>query len=138
MRLSCSKLESSFARRFRERLDTTVVEVTGAIEDAGLDPSFARARCQALSDLDCLSGLVALEALRQARPDRRGERASALVIHELRRDAPIGAEDNQARPLGRAGDLPAHAPMAAHTGFAVAEATTHALLPTFRRTYSPT
>src|SRR5664280_518129 len=137
MNLRFSKLESSFARRFCERLDTTVVEVTGAIKDAGLEPGLARARRQALANLSCLSGFVAFEGLGQARPGGGGKRTSALVVHELGRDAPVGAEDSQARPLGRAGDLAAHAPMAANACFTCSESA-HARLPTFRRTCSPT
>ena len=60
----------------------------------------------------------------------------ARVVDELRRDAAVGAEYDQARPLGRAGDLLAHAPVTADASFACSESA-HARLPTFRRTCSP-
>ena len=59
-----------------------------------------------------------------------------IVVDELREDAAVRAEDEQARTLGCAADLAADAPMAAKTRLACRELA-HARFPTFRRTNSP-
>jgi hypothetical protein len=71
-----------------------------------------------------------------ALPARRRQRASRLVVDQLRADTPVRAEHDQARPLRGARDLAAHAAMAAHTRLALRE-DAHARFPTFLRTCSP-
>src|SRR4029079_9946628 len=88
-----------------------------------------------LADRACLIGLRAVDPLHRD-PARAGERLATRVVHELREDAAVRAEDHEARPLGAAGDLAAHAAMTALARLACGEAA-HALFPTFRRTCSP-
>ena len=59
------------------------------------------------------------------------------VVDELRLDAGVRAEDDQARALGGPADLAADALMAARAGLGLRENSHHARLPTFRLTYSP-
>ena len=59
------------------------------------------------------------------------------VVDELRDDAAVRARDDEARPLGRADDLAAHAAVAALARFADGQSRHYARFPTFRRTYSP-
>ena len=88
-----------------------------------------------LADLLRLGALVAREAL-EADPARAGERAAGRVVDELREDAPVRAEDDEARALGRAADLAADAPVAARAGLGLGEGRHQARFPTLRRTYS--
>src|SRR5581483_718313 len=119
-----------------ERLDTSVVQVTAAVEDRGLDPQLARREGDQPADLVRLRLLVALERLRQRGPADAGERPAGLVVDELPEDAAVRAEDDQARPRGRAHDPAAHAPVAAQARLACGEGA-HARFPTFLRTNSP-
>jgi len=82
-----------------------VVEVAAAIEHAGVDSGLLRRRCKRLSDCLRLRGLVALERLREREMRRRRERPARVVVDELRLDAAVGAEDDEARPFD-AGDPP--------------------------------
>ena len=59
------------------------------------------------------------------------------VVDELRRHTPVGAEHGDARPLGGADDLRAHAAAALEAN-GLFGLHTHARLPTFRVTCSPT
>src|SRR6476659_4161867 len=101
-----SELESSLARGLGQRLDASVVQVAAPVEDAGVDSGLLRIGGQRLADRAGLIGLRPLErALRE--PARGGERPPGLVVDELREDASVRAEDDEARPLGRPGDLAA-------------------------------
>src|SRR4029453_13278727 len=79
----------------------------GAVEEAAprkacrLDPGGLRGCGKALAHLAGLVDLVALERL-HAEGARGGERLAGAGVDELRLDAPVGAEDDEPRPLGRA------------------------------------
>src|SRR5439155_17040434 len=88
-----------------------------------------------LADLRRLSGLVALERL-DLHPGRGRDRLALHVVHELGGDALVRARHDETRPLGRPAHLAANAAMAALARLGLRE-DAHALLPTFRRTYSP-
>src|SRR5205823_5669035 len=133
-----SELESSFSRCIGERLDTSVEEVAAAVEDGALDVHLLCVRGQELSDLRRLIALRALERLLELEPARGRDRTPLEVVHELRFDAAVRAEDDEARALGRAADLAAHALVAARASLWLRQDRhRYALLPTFRRTYSP-
>src|SRR5712691_5308117 len=67
--LLISELQTSLTRRVGERLDPAMVEVTGPVEDRGLDLALLRALGEELADLCRLRFLVPLEAL-QLQPAR--------------------------------------------------------------------
>src|ERR671932_859827 len=108
--------QPSFARRFRERFHASVVEVAAAVEDDALDARLLRVRGEELAHLRGLLGLRALERALQVQPARGGQRAALEVVHELRLDPAVRAEDDEARLLGRAADLAADTPVAARAG----------------------
>src|SRR5262249_11292345 len=118
------------------RLDATVVQVAAAVEDDGLDAGLLALLRDELADLGRLLGLVPLERLRKLHPGRRGDRFARAVVDERGVDALVGPEHGEPRPLGGAGDLAAHALVAADARLSRGECT-HARFPTFRRTYSP-
>ena len=67
-----------------------------------------------------------------------GERLALDVVHELRADAAVRAEHDEARPLGGAEDLVAHALVAAQRALRLTvNVAIYARFPTLRRTYSP-
>src|SRR5437870_11644874 len=99
------ELQPFLASAVGERLDATVVKVAAPVEDDGLDPGALGCAGEAPADLAGLRLLVALERLRQVRPVRAGERAAGAVVDDLREDAAVRAEHDQARALGRAADL---------------------------------
>src|SRR5262249_42072975 len=101
---------------------------------AGLDARLLRLGGQRLADGGGLLGLRALEGA-LPEPARGRKCAACLVVDELGEDTPVRAEHDEARPLGRARHLAAHAPVTAETCLANGRA--HALFPTFLRTCSP-
>src|SRR5262249_7748947 len=131
----CSNLQPCCALGVGQRLDASVVEVAAAVENDAVDLGLLGFLREQLADLGRLRGLVALERL-DLQPAGRRNGAAVRVVNELRDDAAIGARDDQARALGRAGDLPPDTAMPAQARFANRERR-HARLPTFRRTYSP-
>src|SRR5262249_27262799 len=122
-------------RGVRRRLGASVVEIAAAVEHGAVDVGVLGLLRQQLADLARLRCLVALERL-DLQPAGGRNRAAVRVVDELRDDAAIRARDDQARPLGRAGDLPADPAMPAQARFTNRECR-HARFPTFRRTYSP-
>src|SRR6266511_1824707 len=130
-----SKLEASFACRIGQRLDAAVVEIAAAVEDHRLDSGLLRVLGQELADAGRLGGLRALGAL-QVQPAGGREGLALEVVDELRLDATVGAEHDQAGTLGGAEDLGAYAAVATIACVADGERA-HARFPTFRRTYSP-
>src|SRR5438067_1622038 len=107
-----SELQASFARAVGERLDASVVEVTAAVEDDGVDTGLLRSGRDLLADFLRLRGLVALEAL-QAGPARARDRATGRVVDDLREDPAIRTEDDEARARRGSLHLAAHAAMPA-------------------------
>src|SRR5207237_10247877 len=95
-----------------------------------------RGRSAPLADLVGLGLLVALDRLRQIRPADPGDRLARVVVDELREDAAVRAEDDEPRPLRAAAHLAAHSPMSTKPSLADGQRA-HALLPTLRRTNSP-
>ena len=69
-------------------------------------------------------------------PGDGGERAAGDVVDELRGEAAVGAEHGDARAVGGARDLRAHAAAALEAALLLGE-DGHARLPTLRCTYSP-
>src|ERR1700730_4138181 len=130
-----SELQPPLARAVGERLDASVIQVAAAVEDDRFDPAFLCGGRKLLADRLGLSALVALEAL-EPDPARTHERTTRRIVDELSEDAPIRAEHGQARALVRAGHLAAHTTVAAFAPLADGDVT-HARLPTFRRTNSP-
>src|SRR5580704_6523107 len=118
-----------------QSLDPAVVLIAAAVEHGGVDSGRLGSVCQQRAGARGL-----LHPLQPAQvalgPVDRGDRASGVVVDELREDAAIRAEHGDARALGGAADLGPDAPAAlqalgglGHDG--------HARLPTFLATYSP-
>src|SRR4051794_873523 len=135
--MSPSRLEdqAALAGALGQGLHAAVILVAAAIEHGGIDPGFLGARGEQLARLARL--LHRLERLqRRLGPLHRGQRAPGVVVDELGEDPAVGAEHRDARALGAAVHLRAHAPAAleALDGW---RDNGHARLPTFRATYSP-
>src|SRR3954451_10441248 len=130
-----SYLQASFAHAVGERLHLAVVLVATTVEHGGLDARRLGALRQQLAGLArLLHGLHAAQVA--LGPRHRGQRAAGDVVDELGVDAAVGAEHRDARALGGAGDLRAHAMAALEPGLGPRE-DGHARLPTFQATYSP-
>src|SRR5439155_20701336 len=115
------ELESSFACRLCQRLHASVVQVAGAVEDDRFDVRLLRVLGQQLADLGRLFRLVALERLLQIQPARSRQRLALDIVDELRLDSLVRAEDDEPRPLGRAVELAADAPVAARAGLGLGQ-----------------
>src|SRR3954471_14173998 len=118
-----------------QRLDAPVVLVAAAVEDGALDAG----GLGPLGDEgpDARRALHRLEVAHAGLgPLRGGQGTARLVVDELGEQAAVGAADRQARALGGAGDLRAHAAATAKA-LLLLGLDGHALLPTFRATYSP-
>src|ERR1700693_4070291 len=93
---------------------TAVVHVSAAIEHHLLDPGRAGALGNLFSDHFRRRHVVAsLEFLARflVNRTRRDERASAAIFNDLRVNVPVRAVHRKTRPLGRADDARAHAPV---------------------------
>src|SRR3954467_8502814 len=136
-RRGCIALEdqAALAGALGQGLHAAVILVTAAIEDRGVDPGVLRARREQLARLARLLHRLQ-RPQRVLGPLHRGQRAPGTVVDELSEDPAVGAEHRDARPLGRALDLRAHAP-AAPEALDGRRGDGHARLPTFRATYSP-
>src|SRR5262249_28335952 len=99
----------------------TVEQVAAAIEHGAIDAGLLRGGGKGLPHFCGLRGLVAVAALADIEPRRGCERAAGVVVDELGEDAAVRAEHDQTRPLGRAADLAAHAPVATQACLAGAE-----------------
>src|SRR6478609_6014632 len=106
LRSSCSEFQSGFAGRLGECRDTSGVGVAAPVED---DLAHAR-RLGGLGDL-CAGGLGlgGLVAVGRLEGRGRGERDALAVVHDLREQMTRGAGHDQARTLGRTGELLAQA-----------------------------
>ena len=110
-----SELQPAFASGVGERRDAAVVVVATAVEDHGLDAGGLGTLGDQLADLRAVGLLVAVDGAhigldgrrRGQRVAGRGRRSSCDV------DVTRGAVDDQARTLGRAGDLLAQAEVTA-------------------------
>ena len=120
------KTEVLLARALGERLDASVVQVAAAIEHAALDSGLLAASASALPTAAACSVFEPDILPSEVQPAEAS--VGGLVVDELREDAAVRAENDEARPLGRAGDLPADAAMAAHARLALRE-DAHARLP---------
>src|SRR5687768_11935368 len=108
------ELETALAGGVGEGLDAAVVLEAAAVEDHGLDALFPGARRDQLADRlgggDVRAPLgVLLQGLVQGRG--RAHRLPAAVVDHLGVDVRLAAEHREPRPLGRAGDLLADAPV---------------------------
>src|SRR5215210_2926358 len=127
--------EATLAGALGEGPHAAVVAVAAAVEDRGLDAGGLGALGEQLAGpLGLLHAGQRLEIV--LRPVDGGQRAPRRVVDDLREDAAIGAEDGDARTLGRAGDLGADAATAPEA-LGGAGGDGHARLPTLRATYSP-
>src|SRR5262249_37180250 len=118
-----------------ERLDAAVVAVAAAIEHGGLHAGGLGPLGEAGPDpLGPLPAGKRLEV--RLGPRRRRQRVAAVVVDELGADAAVGAEHGDARALGAAAHLGAHAAVPALAMIAL-DGEAHARFPTFRATYSP-
>ena len=100
-------------------------------------PAFFAAAASSLPTSAACSVFVPLKLFASARWLAEASVLPVEVVDELRLDAAVRAEDDQARPLGRAGDLAADAPVAALACLADGQRRHQARFPTLRRTYSP-
>ena len=133
---STSELQSSLARAVGERLDASVVQVAAAVEDDASMPAFFAAAASCLPTSAACSVLLPLNDFFSASQRAAASVLPRQVVDELGLDALVRAEHDEARPLGGAGDLAAHAPVAAQACLRVT-VRGYARFPTFRRTYSP-
>src|SRR6185436_7818653 len=92
-------------------------EIAATVEDDRLDTGLLSGCGEQLADLGRLLGLRALEGLFQLPVARGGNGLALGVVHELGRDAAVRAEHDEARSLGGAEDLVAHALVAAQPRF---------------------
>src|SRR5262245_23076263 len=104
-----SECEPGLARRVRERLDTSVIEITAAVEDNLGDALVLGQLGDAASD-DAASielGLIgAQKALNILRGAGDGEnRLPFRIVHDLRDDVLRAAPHGEARPLDGTGNL---------------------------------
>src|SRR4051812_28356530 len=127
--------QSGLARALGQRLDPAVVAVPAAVEDRALDARRLGTLGQQRTDPRRLLGALEI-AHAGLRPLRGCHGKARLVVDELREDAAVGAADRQARPRGGAHDLGADAAAALEPALLFGP-DGHALLPTFRATYSP-
>src|SRR5262249_15428523 len=132
---SGSKLQAPLAGALGERLDAAVVAVATAIEDARLDVRLLGALGEHLAGLLRLLHRVELAKVALG-PAHLGDRAAGVVVDQLREHAAVRAVHREARALGAAAHLRAHAAPAAQTAVLLREHG-HARLPTLRRTCSP-
>src|SRR5262249_7210826 len=98
--------EAALAGAIRQGRHAAVVEVAAAIEDDPLDAFVLGPLGDELADLRrplLLGAGGAVQLLRGG----GGDGGRRRVVDQLGVDALVGAEDRQARPLGRAGDLAA-------------------------------
>src|SRR5689334_3941277 len=127
--------QAAVAGALGEGLHTAVVLVAATVEDRAVDAGGLRALGEELAGLVGL--LHRLEAAQVGlRPGDRRERAPGIVVDELGEDPAVGAEHRDARPLGGADDLGAHAAAALEAALGSGDEA-HARLPTFLATYSP-
>src|SRR5690606_1448748 len=111
-----SEVQASFACRFGQCLDTTVVEIAIAIEDHAVNRVLLANLSDECAHLFCRSGLVglfkcALEIGRQRRRCRQG--LAGTVIHHLSVNMLSAAEYGQTGTLSRTGDFVSDAELAA-------------------------
>src|SRR5215203_4950714 len=129
------EVQAALAGALGQGLDTAVVLVAAAVEHDGLDAGGLRALGQQGAGLAGL--LHRLERPQVGlRPVDGGQRAAGVVVDELGEDAPVRAEDADARALGGAVHLRADAAAALEAPRGGVR-DGHARLPTFRGTYSP-
>src|ERR1700733_5248962 len=91
-----SERQSGFPRSLRKRLDLAVVAVAAAVED-----NVGNAGCLGALREQLARAGGARAGRQRAQlslgPVDRGERVAGDVVDQLRRDAPVGAEDGDAR-----------------------------------------
>ena len=98
-----SELKSSLARALGERLDTSVVEIAAAVEDAASRRRPASPPRRAPSRPQPPARSWSPENALQRSQLGGGERAAGLVVDQLREDAAVGAEHRETWALGGAG-----------------------------------
>src|SRR5581483_10303808 len=98
--------QASLAGPVGERLDPAVVLIAAAIEDGALDAGGLRALGEQRADP---RGLLHRLEVAGLGPLRGRQRTPALVVDELGEDAPVGAEDREARARGGPAHLRADA-----------------------------
>src|SRR5215217_697210 len=130
-----SKPEPALARALGERTHTAVVPVAAAVEHAGLDARVLRPPGQHFAGALCLVHRIELLEL-GLRPRDRHNGPCRVVVDELGKDAAVRAEHRQAGPLRAPANLRPHAAAPAEPALWL-RPDAHALLPTFRRTCSP-
>src|SRR3990172_6754669 len=127
--------EASLAGCLRQRLDSTVVPETAAVDHDGLDPLLGGPAGQRfahqLGDLGLLLA-VALATQVGLHVRRCHQRSAATVVYHLNVDMAQAAEHCQPRPLPPAGDALAHAGVAAYSGCVSGLGPVHASAPPYR------
>src|SRR5215204_1295361 len=131
-----SELQASLAGAPGDRGDAPVEAVAAPVEDAGLDARGLAALGEQLADTLGLLHRVELAELVFG-PGDAGNRTASVVVDQLGEDAAVRAVDGQARALGVAADLGAHATAAAQPLLWLRENSHQALFPTLRATCSP-
>src|SRR5918995_6203871 len=147
---ACARLElqASLSSALGQSLDAAVVAVSAAVEHAGLDAGVGSPLGEGLAGL---LGLLHPRQRLEVRLDPVDGRdgLARVVVDELCRDAPVRAEDGQARALRGAADLGPYAAAAAQALLGLrrdghlrlssrfASLHAHALFPTLRVTCSP-
>src|SRR4051812_30916179 len=113
-RCGCSQRQASLAGALRHRGHPAVVAVAAAVEDDRLDPGLAGPGRHELADPAGLGSLVALEDPQvRLHAGGRGQGVAAGVVDDLGDHVSRGPGHDQARALGRAGQVLADAQVAA-------------------------
>src|SRR5450755_4481345 len=134
MRIPMSELQAAFAGRLRKRFDTAMEEITGTVEDHGVDARRLGALGDGLADRRGAVGrarVAVAERGTQCRLSRRRgrERPATGVVDELRADMAEAAEHRQARTRRGSGDVLAHAAVATRSSGAPVVLREHSLQP---------
>src|SRR5439155_19500661 len=136
------KLQPSFARGIGQRLDSSVIEKTAAVEHHAVHTCGLRLGGDRLADLGRLRHAVALRFDLDRRSSREG--AAGAIVDELVVQVVQAAKHRQPRPLGRARDVHPHALVPLEPVHLAVLSLDHAVvlaplpaLPGLRRTFSP-
>src|SRR6266566_2735188 len=135
------ELQPRFARRVGERLDSSVIQKTAAVEDNAAHAGGLRLGGDRLADLSRLGDAVALGLDLDCRGG--GQRPALAIVDELRVNMVEAAKNREPRPLRGPSDMDAHALMSLRTVLLAIVSLDHAValaplpaLPALRRTFS--
>src|SRR3954451_7453597 len=131
-----SELQAPLAGALGDRRDASMEAVSAPVEDAGLHTRGLAALRQQLADALGLLHRVELAELVLG-PGDAGDRASGVVVDQLREDTAVRAIDGEAGTLRVATDASPNAPAAAKPLLRLGQNRHQALFPTLRATCSP-